>query len=189
MKLFNLIRYYFARYRKPTMIFGYKNAAGIYLKDTRISNSTRIDTPENLNIADNVFIGHFNLLEASHGIVIEEGCQITNYISIITHSSHISIRLYGSAYRYNEKHKGYVIGDVKIGKYTFIGPHSTIMPNTRIGKGCIVSAYSLVKGDFPDFSIIKGNPAVVIGSTKDLDEQYLKNDPGLNAHYEAWSKD
>ena len=63
------------------------------------------------------------------------------------------------------------------------------MPNTTIGKGCIVSAHSLVKGEFADYSIIKGNPAAVVGSTKDLDEQYLKDDPELKAHYEAWSKD
>jgi acetyltransferase-like isoleucine patch superfamily enzyme len=171
------------------MVQGYRTPSGVLLKDTRISNLTEIESKKNLILGDNVFIGHFNFIEASHGVTIEEGCQITNYISILSHSSHVSVRLYGSAYRSTDDPKGYVEGKVHIGKYTFIGPHSTIMPNTTIGKGCIVSAHSLVKGEFADYSIIKGNPAAVVGSTKDLDEQYLKDDPELKAHYEAWSKD
>ena len=53
-----------------------------------------IEYKKNLKLGNNVFIGHYNFIEASNGITIEEGCQITNFISITTHSSHISIRLY-----------------------------------------------------------------------------------------------
>ena len=70
-------------------------------------------------------------------------------------------------YRESDDLIGYIQGKVNIGKYTFIGPHSTIMPNTTIGKGCIVSAYSYVKGNYPDFSIISGNPAKIVGDTRD----------------------
>ena len=70
----------------------------------------------------------------------------------------------------------------------FIGPHVTIMPDTHIGKGCIVSAYSYVKGDFPDFSIIAGNPAKVIGDTRTIDESFLKENPSLKSNYDAWAK-
>ena len=61
------------------------------------------------------------------------------------------------------------------------------MPGTNIGKGCLISAYSFVSGDFPDFSIIKGNPAVVVGNTKDLDKSYLQ-DPEIKKYYEAWAE-
>ena len=83
--------------------------------------------------------------------------------------------------------KGYVKGSVFIGKYTFVGPHSTIMPNTKIGKGSLVSAYSYVQGDFPDFSIISGNPAQVVGNTKDMDAKYLEDYPELQEHYKSWA--
>ena len=146
-----------------------------------------MDIVEHLNIQDNVFIGHFNFIEASNGITIEEGCQITNYISIITHSSHISIRLYGKQYAGLDM-KGYVKGSVCIGKYTFIGPHSVIMPGTKIGKGSIVSAYSMVKGDFPEFSIIAGNPAKVVGNTRNIDGPFLQANPELRTFYEEWAK-
>lgn len=160
------------------------------INDTRISESTAIVGEENFNLGVNVFIGHHNFIEATNGITIEEGCQITNFISILTHSSHNSIRYYGKEYRTSGTElKGYIKGKVFIGKYTFIGPHVTIMPNTSIGKGSIVSAFSLVKGDFPDFSIIAGNPAVVVGSTLTKDELFFNKNPDLKKYYDEWTKD
>jgi carbonic anhydrase/acetyltransferase-like protein (isoleucine patch superfamily) len=129
----------------------------------------------------------FNFIDASNGITLSEGCQITNYVSVLTHSSHISIRLYGREYKGNDM-IGYVKGSVSIGKFTFIGPHSVIMPGTKIGKGCIVSAYSMVKGEFPDFSIISGNPAKIVGDTRKLDAEFLNQHPELNVHYLSWAK-
>jgi acetyltransferase-like isoleucine patch superfamily enzyme len=177
----------FARLYKPLMIGGYRRHDGLWLKNTRISNSTFIDHPENLDISDNVFIGHFNFIEASNGITIREGCQITNYISITTHSSHISIRLYGREYTNFKDLKAYVKGPVYLGEYTFIGPHSLIMPGSHIGKGSLVSAYSCVKGDFPDFSVIKGNPAVIVGDTRQMDEKFLSENPELKKYYDQWA--
>lgn len=154
---------------------------------TRISSSTFIDHPKGLDLGENVYVGHYNFMEASHGLKISEGVQISSFIIITTHSSHHSIRLYGNAYAGNEM-IGYIKGPIDIGTYSFIGPHSTIMPNTKIGKGCLVAAYSYVKGDFPDFSIIAGNPAKVIGDTRTIDESFLKENPSLKSNYDAWAK-
>jgi acetyltransferase-like isoleucine patch superfamily enzyme len=169
------------------MVGGYKRLTdGKFLPRTRISNSTFIDHPQHFNIANNVFVGHHNFIEASNGLTIEEGCQITNFISITTHSSHKSIRLYGPDYAGPEM-IGYIKGEVLIGKYTFVGPHSTIMPNTKIGKGCLISAYSYVQGEFPDFSIIAGNPAKVVGDTREMDQKYLDEYPELMKSYKSWA--
>lgn len=171
----------------PEMIVGYKRGDGKFLFHTRIGNTTFIDHPQKLYLEDNVYIGHYNFLEASQGLTIGEGVQITNYCNITTHSSHISIRLYGKHYSEFSEHKGYLKGGVEIGSYTFVGPHCTIMPGTRIGKGCIVQAYSFVKGEFPDFSVIGGQPAFVKGSTLDIDREYLTNDPQINSFYHEWA--
>lgn len=162
---------------------------GRELSDTRVGSTTTIIAIDQLELGNNVFIGQYNFIEASNRIRIEEGCQVTNFISILTHSSHIAIRLYGPEYRKVTDPVGYVKGEVAIGKYTFIGPHSTIMPGTKIGKGCIVSAYSMVKGEFPDFSIISGNPAKVTGDTRDLDKNFLAEHPDLKSNYDKWAKD
>jgi len=177
------IHRFFAKLSKPLVVYGYKNKDGRFLKDTRISTSTVIIAPENLTIEDNVFIGHFNFIEASNSITIEEGVQITNYVSVTSHSSHIAIRLYGKEYRKVADKIGYVKGSIHIGSYTFIGPHSLILPNTKIGKGCIISAYSKVSGTFPDFSVIAGNPAKVVGSTQKIDASFLEKYPELHKSY------
>lgn len=172
---------------EPAMIYSYKHL-GQVLKDTRVSSSTVITDKKNLLLADNVFIGHFNFIESSNKISLSEGVQVTNYISILTHSSHVSIRLYGSQYRNNKDLKGYKTGSVTIGKYTFVGPHSTILPGSTIGKGCLIAAYSMVRGDYPDFSIIEGNPAVVVGDTREMDKKYLEEFPELNEYYKEWAE-
>ena len=178
--------------KRTTEKFGPRMRTGLYhngvlLKDVRISESTVLSFPKYLILEENIFIGHYNFIEASNGITIEEGVQLTNYISVLSHSSHISIRLYGAHYRKHKDLIGYKKGTVHIGKYCFIGPHATIMPGTKIGKGSLVAAYSFVKGEFPDFSIIGGNPAKVIGSTKDLDKSYLEQYPELQEFYSEWA--
>jgi len=169
---------------KVRMVNKYKGiSAG---KKFRISTSTFVDYPQNLKVDDNVYIGHHCFIEASNGITIGEGCQITNYVNMTTHSSHKTIRYYG---KNNNQHnmKGYLKGEIQIGKYSFIGPFSTIMPGTSIGKGCVVAAYSFVKGDFPDFSVIKGNPAQVVGSVKEEDRNFIKLNPELKMLYDEWA--
>ena len=52
----------------------------------------------------------------------------------------------------------------------------------------IVKAYSYVKsGIYPDFAIIAGNPAKVIGDTRSLDKEYLEQYPTLKRFYQKWA--
>jgi acetyltransferase-like isoleucine patch superfamily enzyme len=149
----------------------------------RIGSSTFIDYPENLKLDNHVYIGHFNFIEASHGITVGEGCQITSHVTLTTHSSHDRIRYEGSAYGSVNSEGGLHAGSIELGAYTFVGPGSIIMPGTRIGKGCIVQAHSYVQGDFPDFSIIGGSPAKVLGSLELRDAKTLKDYPLLHSTY------
>jgi acetyltransferase-like isoleucine patch superfamily enzyme len=185
--IWQLINIVNRKFFSPRIIVGYKRHDGKALAKTRISNTTLIEHPHKLNIEDLVYISHFCLLECSNGLFIGEGCQICSHSVITTHSSHLSIRLYGADYLNHATLSGYVTGSISIGKYSFIGPHVTIMPKTQIGIGSIVKAYSYVKGEFPDFAIIAGNPAVQIGDTRDLDKGLLNKYPHLNIHYNQWS--
>ena len=173
---------------RPRMVYNYRRHDGVRLQRTRISNMTHIDTPERLDIGDNVWIGHYNMIDASGGLIIGEGCQITNYVSLLTHSSHITLRLYGDAYLYHSDHIGYLKTASKIGPYTFIGPHSVLMPGVILGKGSIVSAYSYVAtGEYPEFAILAGNPAKLVGDTRNIDQKWLDDHPQLRPYYEAWA--
>jgi acetyltransferase-like isoleucine patch superfamily enzyme len=172
---------------KPYMLYGYRNPGGRFQPNTRVSTNACLSYPHRLILEDNVFIGHFNFIEASNGIIIGEGCQITNYVSIISHSSHDSVRMYGASFQSATDRETNLKGSVSVGPYTFVGPHTTIMPGSTIGKGSIVSAYSYVLGDFPDFSVIAGNPAKVVGDTRKRDEALLATYPHLRRFYEKWA--
>jgi acetyltransferase-like isoleucine patch superfamily enzyme len=91
--------------------------------------------------------------------------------------------LYGSNYAKASNHLGYERGSIEIGEFTFIGPFSVIMPSTKIGKGCVVAAHSYVKGEFPNYSIIAGNPARIVGDVREKDNALLDEYPELKNNY------
>ena len=165
---------------------------GRLLPNTRISSASVIEHEDKLTLGDNVFIGAFNFIEASGGITIEEGVQITSHTTIVTHSSHRSQRLLGPAYTtwplpLGSQRPGWISGPVHIGAYSFVGPHCLIEANTRIGRGTLVCAGSFVRGDYPDFAILEGRPARVVGDSRRADERALERFPELRVLYDAWA--
>ena len=164
-------------------VFG-EEQRGRLLRNTRISSASVIEHEDKLVLSDNVFIGAFNFIEASGGITIEEGVQITSHSAIVTHSSHRSIRLLGRNYASRQGvMPGFVKAPIRIGAFSFIGPHSLIEAGARIGRGCVVCAYSQVRGEVPDFAIVAGQPARVVGDVRERDAELLKQYPELAAHY------
>ena len=173
------------------MVFGESTAQGAPLPHTRIAPSTCIEGEEGLQLADHVFIGHFNFLDAAGGLRIDEGVQITNFVSIVTHSSHRAVRLMGRSYAAHAgaaaARPGYLQGAVHIGAYAFVGPHSLIEAGSRIGKGAVVCAYAQVRGEVPDFAIVAGQPARVVGDVRTRDAALLAQYPDMQSHYAAWA--
>ena len=170
------------------MVFGERGSQGQALPHTRIAPSTCIEGGAGLELADHVFIGQFNFLDATAGMHIGEGVQITNFVSIVTHSSHRSIRLLGRAYTsHTGAMPGYLRAPIEIGAYSFIGPHSVVEAGSRIGKGVVVCAHSRVRGDVPDFAIVAGSPARTVGDVRTQDARLLEQYPELAVHYAAWA--
>jgi acetyltransferase-like isoleucine patch superfamily enzyme len=172
-------------------VFG-EAQGGRLLKHTRISSASVIEHEDKLVLGDNVFIGAFNFIEASGGITIEEGVQITSHSALVTHSSHRSQRLLGPAYvtwpvPLGAERPGWISGPIHIGAYSFVGPHCLIEANTRIGRGTLVCAGSFVRGSFPDFAILEGRPARVVGDSRRADERALARFPELRVLYDAWA--
>jgi len=169
------------------MVGGFVRGDGVFLPHTRISNTSCVFARERLDVGDHVFIGHFSVLDATYGLRIGEGCQIGFFTGIFTHSSHAAIRLYGRAYVATAEKKAYFTAPVEIGDYSFVGAHATLLPGTVLGRGSIVSAYSMVSGTHPDFAILAGQPAKQVGDTRRMDERLLREHPELQAHYLAWA--
>jgi acetyltransferase-like isoleucine patch superfamily enzyme len=171
------------------MFYGWRRGDGVWLAHTRISGASRLEAPERLQIEDHVYIGPFNFIDASGGLTIGEGCQISTHCVVLSHSSHQAVRLAGRRYWGEADPPGYRRAPTSIGAYSFIGAHSVVMPGSRIGRGAIVRAFSYVDGDVPDFAIVGGQPAAVIGDARSLDASWLSQHPEDRPAYEAWLAD
>jgi acetyltransferase-like isoleucine patch superfamily enzyme len=88
--------------------------------------------------------------------LIEIGNQVTiaHRTKFITHD--------GSIICFRNELEGNIFGKIKIGNNVFIGTDCIIMLNTTIGDNSIIGAGSVVRGHFPENSVIIGNPAKVI---------------------------
>lgn len=171
------------------MVFG-ERSQGRALRHTRISPAACIEHEDQLALGDHVYIGPFNFIEASGGIAIGDGVQITSHCSLVTHASHRSQRLLGEGYANwpsLSERPGWIAGPIAIGAYSFIGPHSLIEANTTLGRGTLVCAGSFVRGEYPDFAILEGRPARIVGDTRRADARLLAQYPALRPLYEAWA--
>lgn len=171
------------------MLFAERDpTSGALRAHSRIAPSTCIEGEQGLQLADHVFIGQFNFLEASAGLRLGEGVQITNFCSLVTHSSQRAQRLLGRAYvGWQGDMPGFKRAPIDIGPYSFIGPHSLIEAGSRLGRGVLVCAYAQVRGEVPDFAIVVGQPAQVVGDVRHADARWLDAHPECRTHYETWA--
>lgn len=100
-------------------------------------------------------------LDASGGLNISEGVVISTKVIILSHDWSWLKRV-NDIQKYRQR--GAFV-PVVLGKDSFIGAGAILLPGTTIGCNCIIGAGAVVKGQIPDYSIMAGNPAKVIGKT------------------------
>ena len=61
---------------------------------------------------------------------------------------------------------------VEIADYVFVGPRVIIFPGVKIGKGAVIAAGAVVAKNVPDFAIVGGVPAKIIGERPNKHPQY-----------------
>lgn len=178
---------FLAFFKKPFMVYGFYNSVEKkFYPKTRISSSASLVDKKNIDLKDNIWVGHYCLLDGIGGISIAHGVHLASHTCIYTHSSQNSIRLLGEKFIEipATERPGYIIEKVQIGEYTFIGASSVILAGSTLGKGCIIGAGSVVKGIFPDFSVVVGNPAKIVGDTRTIDKELLKQGVDFKYYYD-----
>lgn len=127
---------------------------------------------EKNKIGNNVSIGSHSNIE--HHITIEDNvrihsnCFIPEY-SILKHDCWIgpNVVLTNAKYPRSMNVKNELTGPT-IGEFAKIGANSTILPAIIIGKHSLIGAGSVVTKDVPDYAVVVGNPAKIIGDVREL---------------------
>jgi lipopolysaccharide O-acetyltransferase len=117
--------------------------------------------PPSLVIGDWVSIREDVVLSASEKIVIEPYVVMAGRCVVID-STHTWDDGYPRITQNPSK-----TAPIRIRMGSWLCERSIVLRGTDIGAFSIVSANSVVQGHFPDFSIIAGSPARVVGSTRD----------------------
>jgi acetyltransferase-like isoleucine patch superfamily enzyme len=119
-------------------------------------NRIYADSPS-IEILDNCFIGKNNFFSSGKKIIMGSYTLTTNRCQFIG-SSHIindpSIP-YLSTGTSNED-------EIIVGSNCFFGASSTVLGNVSIGHGSVIGANAVIQNCIPPFSIVVGNPAMVI---------------------------
>ena len=109
----------------------------------------------NLTIGEGSIIGDNALLDARNKIIIGKNVNFSSRVSIYTeHHDHRDPYFRGNS------DESFL---VKIDDRAWIGPNVIILHSVHIGEGAVVAAGSVVTKDVPQFAIVAGIPAKVIG--------------------------
>jgi len=117
--------------------------------------------PKNVSIGEDTIVGNNAFLDGRATLTIGNHVDIASEV-IIYNSEH---DLASAGFEAREE-------PVAIGDYVFIGPRAIILPGVKIGKGAAVAAAAVVTKDVPDFAIVGGVPARVIGERKNKKPSY-----------------
>ena len=125
----------------------------------RIFPHSRIETHflGSIKICENVSIGqNFHITSARQLLEIGANTTILGNV-FITNIDHD----YTEIGRHILEQQ-YIVRETKIGANCFIGYGAAIQAGTILGKQCVVGANSVVRGIFPDYSVIVGAPAKIV---------------------------
>ena len=137
-------------------------------KDVSMFMPKDIRNPKGLIIEQKVSIGPNVLLDCRKNILIEEGAVLAQDVIIWT-----------LHHDYNDDNFKAAGEEVVIGNHAWICSRAIVLPGVKIGKCAVVASGAVVTKDVPDYAIVGGVPAKVIGQRKVKEYKY---NPCYNLH-------
>jgi len=107
-----------------------------------------------LAIADGTYINYGSNISALLSVQIGQDCEIGQYAIIMDSNYHQSV----------DHRLADVPTPVVIEDDVWMGARVTVLPGSRIGRGAVIGAHSVVRGEIPPRSLAAGMPARVIRS-------------------------
>lgn len=114
-----------------------------------------------LTIGRNVTFNRNCIVICRNKITIEDNVLFGPGVTIYDHD-HV--------FSYNGIGEGFKLGEVTIGKGSWIAANVVILRNTHIGEGCVIGAGTVVKGDIPPHCLVTGNRELCILPIKDAEK-------------------
>lgn len=111
--------------------------------------------PAQIEVGEDTIIGDHVFLDGRARLTIGDHVDIAS-----------SVMVYNSEHDLDADDFSARVEPVTIGDYVFIGPRSIILPGVKIGKGAVVAAGAVVTKDVPEYAVVGGVPAKVIGERK-----------------------
>lgn len=108
-----------------------------------------------IHIGRNVFFNQNVSITALDSIKIEDGVTIGNNVVIVDHDHDIS----------DMNNSDFVSEPIVIRQGTWIGANCVVLKGVSIGEHAVVAAGSVVTKAVPDYAIVVGVPAKVVGYT------------------------
>jgi acetyltransferase-like isoleucine patch superfamily enzyme len=117
--------------------------------------------PNGIRIGSDTIIGDHVFLDGRAPLIIGSHVDIAS-----------SVMIYNSEHDLESADFSAKTEPVEIMDYVFIGPRAIILPGVKIGNGAIIAAGAVVTKDVPDFAIVGGVPAKIIGERKNKELHY-----------------
>lgn len=136
--------YFFDTKRKLLIGIGYSIG-----KDTKIVGP--LWNTGKLSIGDNCWIGKNLVVNGNGTVCIGDSCDIAPEVSFLTGGHRIG--------DVNRRAGAGEVYHISVGDGTWIGARSTILGNTAIGRGCVITACACVTKDVSDNVMVGGVPA------------------------------
>jgi acetyltransferase-like isoleucine patch superfamily enzyme len=121
-------------------------------RNSTLHMGVRFFSPRGITIGEDTIVGYGTFLDGRAPLIIG------NHVDIAS-----EVLIYNSEHDINADDFKPVNVRTEIADYCFIGPRSIILPGVKIGKGAIVAAGAVVTRNVPDFAIVAGVPAKIIG--------------------------
>ncbi len=152
IKIFHINTFSFSFIEKfsPYTTISFKNHSKIkFGKLIKANSGTKISCLNGgfITIGDNVFLGYRCIMVCWDKINISNNVQFGPNVLIYDHDHDFRTKD-------GMKNLKYKTSPVEIGENTWIGANTVILRGTKIGKNCVVGAGSIIKGEYPDNSII-----------------------------------
>jgi acetyltransferase-like isoleucine patch superfamily enzyme len=125
--------------------------------------NVRVFNKKQLRLGDHVSVNNSVQMNAGGGITIGNNTIIAPGVKIwsVNHA-------YESVDR-PMRDQGFVFGAVSIGEDVWLATNSVILPGVTVHDGAIVAAGAVVTKDVPQYAIVAGVPARMIGRRGDAD--------------------